>query len=221
MRKGISLVLLVAFLVTIFADEPEDPCHTKFCRHGKTCVVNEDKSTVCECPTDCPKESDPVCSVYGMEFSSPCEMHKFACRNGIIVRVGHKGKCVRDPKAVKPCPVEQLLQFHGRYMAFIMLAKESKINPDFKMDDQSMDALTDVEKTDIVMWEFESRDLDKNDILDPREIETILNDLLLVENCVYGFLKSCDYNNDGSIERGEWQSCFPPVLADIEDVTDP
>ena len=61
--------------------------------------------------------------------------------------------------------------------------------------------------------------MDKNDILDPREIKIVMDHLLEVENCVYGFLKSCDYNDDGSIERGEWQSCFPPVLAGMSHVT--
>ena len=32
-----------------------------------------------------------------------------------------------------------------------MAAKESKINPNFKMEDQRMDAMTHAEKTDIVM----------------------------------------------------------------------
>ena len=50
---------------------------------------------MCECTTDCPKESDPVCSVFGMQFSNPCEMRKFACRNGIVVKAENKGKCIR------------------------------------------------------------------------------------------------------------------------------
>lgn len=220
MRKTVSLVLLAAFVATIFA-ETEDPCLRKFCRHGKICLINKDNSTVCECPTGCPSEEhEPVCSVYGMEFQSRCELHKFACNYGIVMGVENQGKCVQGPKAVASCPIDQLVQFHDRYMEFIFVAREREANPDFKMGDKRIDSLTDVEKTDIILWEFKSRDLNKNNIIEPREIEMIMDPLLEVEHCVYGFLKSCDYNEDGNIEKREWESCFPPVLAAIEEMTD-
>ena len=57
------------------------------------CVVNEDRTTRCVCPDSCPEENEPVCSVYLREFSNTCELHKFACRIGIMMGIERKGKC--------------------------------------------------------------------------------------------------------------------------------
>ena len=73
------------------------------------CVANEDSSTTCVCPKDCPEVdlADPVCSSYDMDFNSTCELHKFACQYGIMMSVKNKGRCERQGSCcslVKVCP---------------------------------------------------------------------------------------------------------------------
>jgi len=75
-----------------------DPCRNVFCTKGRMCVVNEDRTTRCVCPDSCPDKKEPVCSVYLREFSNACELHKFACRIGIMMGIERKGKC--DVKGV-------------------------------------------------------------------------------------------------------------------------
>ena len=59
------------------------------------CEPSADGHTTCVCPETCPEleSPEPVCSSYGVEFSSACEMHKFACRLEIMMTVKSKGHC--------------------------------------------------------------------------------------------------------------------------------
>ena len=59
-------------------------------------------------------------------------------------------------------------------------------------------------------WEFYSMDKNHNDILDEEEIETMID---RNENCMVGFMKSCDYDHKPGISRKEWNACFPPLAA--------
>ena len=60
-----------------------------------------------------------------------------------------------------------------------------------------------------MQWEFEYIDKDNNNILDTAEIDEVFDDVLNLEPCLYGFLKSCDLNGREGIDKREWDSCFP------------
>ena len=59
-------------------------------------------------------------------------------------------------------------------------------------------------------WEFYSQDKNHNDILDEDEIESMID---RDEDCMVGFMKSCDYDHKKGISIKEWNTCFPPVAA--------
>lgn len=96
---------------------PKDPCQRVFCTKGRMCVVNEDRSTTCVCPESCPEEYNPVCSVYRTEFNNKCELHKFACRLGVMVGIERQGKCDDEGS---------LLEKSTRYSGYQNVTKLSK-----------------------------------------------------------------------------------------------
>ena len=62
----------------------------------------------------------------------------------------------------------------------------------------------------LFQWEFYSQDKNHNDILDEDEIESMID---RDEDCMVGFMKSCDYDHQKGISIREWNTCFPPVAA--------
>ena len=62
----------------------------------------------------------------------------------------------------------------------------------------------------LFQWEFYSQDTNHNDILDEDEIESMID---RDEECMVGFMKSCDYDHQKGISIREWNTCFPPVAA--------
>lgn len=62
----------------------------------------------------------------------------------------------------------------------------------------------------LFQWEFYSQDINHNDILDEDEIESMID---RDEDCMVGFIKSCDYDHQKGISIKEWNTCFPPVAA--------
>ncbi|XP_022797400.1 testican-1-like isoform X2 [Stylophora pistillata] len=164
--------------------------------------------TTCECPQDCPEESEPVCSFYHREFNNRCEMHKYACAHDLTMKVMNQGNCPTDNLHV--CSDQFLLQFPTRYLEWIMIAREHSIDPTTSLDfNARADGLTEDERNEILSWEFEYIDRDKNNVLDTAEIQDVFNDVLGYEPCLYGFLKSCDLNEKEGIEKREWDFCFP------------
>lgn len=51
-------------------------------------------------------------------------------------------------------------------------------------------------------------DKNHNDILDKDEIKLMIDPN---EDCMIGFMKSCDYDQKPGISRKEWNECFPPI----------
>ncbi|KAJ7389984.1 hypothetical protein OS493_028039 [Desmophyllum pertusum] len=213
-------VLVFLFCVyEVTQGQDEDLCKEVICPRGRMCMSrmdNGEKFTTCDCPTSCPAESSgPVCSFYHREFTSRCEMHKFACAHDLTMKVKNQGNCPSQNKNV--CSDVQLLQFPSRYLEWIMIARQSSIDPSFQLDfDTRADSLTEGERQEILSWEFEYIDQNKNDVLDTAEMQEVFDDVLDFEPCLYGFLKSCDLNGREGIERREWDSCFPKAGTALE-----
>lgn len=135
-------------------------------------------------------------------------MHKYACAHDLTMKVMNQGNCPTDNLHV--CSDQFLLQFPTRYLEWIMIAREHSIDPTTSLDfNARADGLTEDERKEILSWEFEYIDRDKNNVLDTAEIQDVFNDVLGYEPCLYGFLKSCDLNEKEGIEKREWDFCFP------------
>lgn len=213
----LCFVIVYVFLYSAVTGEQttakqNDPCRNVFCTKGRMCIANENRSTKCVCPDSCPDEYKPVCSVYLREFSNTCELHKFACHIGIMMGIERRGKCDVKGSDWEPCPVSRLLQFHDRYLEYLMVAREMELNPNFTLGSKRLDALTHEERQAIIEWEFYSQDKNHNDILDEDEIESMID---RDEDCMVGFIKSCDYDNQKGISIREWNTCFPPLAAGV------
>jgi hypothetical protein len=50
----------------------------------------------CACPITCPVSSQTVCTVYGLHFTSKCEMHRFSCANSVRISTKNKGECLKE-----------------------------------------------------------------------------------------------------------------------------
>lgn len=204
-------VILCLFCIFQVRGQDDDPCKGVVCPRGQMCVPYMDSGksyTTCECPQDCPEESEPVCSFYHREFNNRCEMHKYACAHDLTMKVMNQGNCPTDNLHV--CSDQFLLQFPTRYLEWIMIAREHSIDPTTSLDfNARADGLTEDERKEILSWEFEYIDRDKNNVLDTAEIQDVFNDVLGYEPCLYGFLKSCDLNEKEGIEKREWDFCFP------------
>lgn len=182
----------------------KDPCYNVFCTKGRMCVVNKDRSTTCVCPEVCPDDYKPVCSVYLREFNNTCKLHKFACRIGIMMGIEKTGKCDLKDTELVPCSVSRLLQFHDRYLAYLIAAREQEMYPDFQVETWAYE-----DREEIIAWEFNNRDTNGDGILDEDEIGRMI---IPEEDCMMGFLKSCDYDHKPGISKKEWSTCFPPIV---------
>lgn len=191
----------------------EDICRSVICPRGRMCVPHMDDGgstyTTCECPTTCPAGvNELVCSYYNTEFNSLCEMHKYGCAHDLTMKVKNEGSCPTDNENI--CVETHMLQFPGRYLEWIMIAREYSIDPAYSLNFSARaDALTEDERKEVLTWEFDFVDKNKNNVLDNEEKARILDNVLQYEPCIDGFLESCDQNGNGGIERREWDSCFP------------
>ena len=83
----------------VYPADVKDPCSTRKCRHGATCVVSLDgRRGRCECPQRCDgygnsRGSRPVCGSDGRDYASMCDMRRRACQEAKDVRVKYMGKC--------------------------------------------------------------------------------------------------------------------------------
>ncbi|XP_018306500.1 follistatin-related protein 3 [Mycetomoellerius zeteki] len=76
-----------------FADKP---CEKIYCAWGATCIVSENGKGLCQCSTDCPLTSDPVCGSDDVTYTNHCHLRQASCQNRKNIRLKHKGACVRD-----------------------------------------------------------------------------------------------------------------------------
>ncbi|KAL9968224.1 hypothetical protein ACROYT_G026574 [Oculina patagonica] len=208
----VVLVLLSAvYQAALGQDGDKDICKAVVCPRGQMCVAKMDngvKYTTCECPESCPTLNEPVCTFYNRQFTSRCEMHKYACAHDLTMKVKNQGNCPSEAEHV--CTDLYLLQFPSRYLEWIMVAREQSLDPTYNLDlEARADSLTEDERREVLSWEFEYIDKNNNNVLDTAEIQEVFNDVLDFEPCLYGFLESCDQNGREGIDKREWDSCFP------------
>ncbi|XP_050484807.1 agrin-like isoform X6 [Bombus huntii] len=82
----------------------EEPCEKTYCSWGATCVVSENGKPLCQCPTDCPSTSEPVCGSDNMTYTNYCHLRKTSCLERKTTRVKNQGACeIKDPCAKLNC----------------------------------------------------------------------------------------------------------------------
>ncbi|XP_043517469.1 agrin-like isoform X1 [Frieseomelitta varia] len=87
-----------------FASNNAEPCEKTYCSWGATCVVSENGKPLCQCPTDCPSTSEPVCGTDNMTYTSHCHLRKTSCLERKTTRVKTLGVCeIPDPCAKQNC----------------------------------------------------------------------------------------------------------------------
>lgn len=190
-----------------------DPCLQVMCDRGRMCVSTNGISTTCVCPESCNKEYDPVCSAYNRQFNNTCEMHRFACRFGFFTSVKNKGDCSRKEQGDKEhCPIDQLLEFHERYLLWLLISYNEEHNiknsADMTPDDMDSD-----ERKRLIEFEFVSRDKNSDGVLDFNEVKEMVDER---EPCMVAFLHSCDFDGVDGISHNEWNTCFPSKLEEFD-----
>ncbi|XP_032222890.1 SPARC [Nematostella vectensis] len=218
----IACLILGTLTIPSKAEEnAEDPCSKRVCMWGEMCRADSSGFTYCECPVSCPNTYEPVCSVYGIQFPNKCELHMFACIEGVNIGVKNKGPCVNKTGGSDPepdartlvCPgIDHMSQFRDRYLEWAHVAKEQTKDQNYTLTRRIHD-MTMRQKVAIAKWEFDRNDLDKDNALEGAEIDNILA-MMIYEPCAAGFLWSCDLNRKQGISRSEWDMCF--TLAERE-----
>ncbi|XP_001626442.2 SPARC isoform X2 [Nematostella vectensis] len=219
--RSLFLALLACLALVSAQRQAYGPCRDTFCPRGGVCTpyVEGDRSyTTCECPTSCPDLDDPVCSIFNQEFKNACEMHKYACKLQMSMAIKNAGACVKptDPKmmGMTDCPKWMLEQFPYRFLDWLYLTRELSRDPRFEIAKRG-EQLTGDEIKEVLAWEFNNWDLNKNGIWDKEELDLVQTILMPIEGCSFGFLKSCDLDGKGDMDRREWMMCFPEGVIDI------
>ncbi|KYQ52940.1 Agrin, partial [Trachymyrmex zeteki] len=70
-----------------------EPCEKIYCAWGATCIVSENGKGLCQCSTDCPLTSDPVCGSDDVTYTNHCHLRQASCQNRKNIRLKHKGAC--------------------------------------------------------------------------------------------------------------------------------
>ncbi|KYN32911.1 Agrin, partial [Trachymyrmex septentrionalis] len=70
-----------------------EPCEKIYCAWGATCIVSENGKGLCQCSTDCPLTSDPVCGSDDVTYTNHCHLRQASCQNRKNIRMKHKGAC--------------------------------------------------------------------------------------------------------------------------------
>jgi len=126
-----------------------------------------------------------------------------------MMEIERRGKCDLEDVEREPCPVPNLLQFHDRYLTYLIAAREREMHQDFRVESWTYE-----DRRAVIEWEFTNQDKNGNGILDKEEIEAMM---IPDEDCMIGFLKSCDYDHQPGISRAEWATCFPPMVPELSE----
>lgn len=73
------------------------------------------------------------------------------------------------------------------------------------------DAILDTEEKRVIEWKFSELDTDKDNTLrtaEVRDLRNIVKKLVRPKSCARDFVRYCDLDNDGRIERNEWSVCL-------------
>ncbi|KAK1119589.1 hypothetical protein K0M31_003625 [Melipona bicolor] len=78
-----------------------EPCEKTYCSWGATCVVSENGKPLCQCPTDCPSTSEPVCGSDNVTYTNYCHLRKTSCLERKTTRVKNQGVCENGESPIR------------------------------------------------------------------------------------------------------------------------
>uniref|UniRef100_A0A0K0FVL1 Thyroglobulin type-1 domain-containing protein n=1 Tax=Strongyloides venezuelensis TaxID=75913 RepID=A0A0K0FVL1_STRVS len=110
---------------------------------------------------------------------------------------------------IKKCPPKKRIRFYRLF--FIKIVNNMKAKHNSTLDIREIEKNFDKDtKINMVLWEFEELDKDKNGDLDEKELIALKKNFKKnrnVRSCVKNFNEFCDSDNDKVISKKEWTYC--------------
>ncbi|XP_066514517.1 SPARC-like protein 1 [Hoplias malabaricus] len=172
---------------------------------GSWCVVVRDGDDLvpkCVCPTTCPRQEAPVCSVVGKTYSNECLLHKEACRLKRRIGKSHSGRCLVSAAV---CSEQELAQFPFRLLNWFLLL--SRIGEKYTTA-PTQQCLTHTQRVTLAQRKFLSLDHNRDGKLSWTDLRKLHYESMPLEHCTTTFFKSCDQNKNKKVSLGEWTSCL-------------
>ncbi|XP_078577787.1 uncharacterized protein LOC144862837 isoform X1 [Branchiostoma floridae x Branchiostoma japonicum] len=193
------------------AAEERDVCENFKCRKppGSMCTVDYSKGKPrpkCICPTNCPREMEKVCSVYGRTFDNMCRLHVEACRKKRRIEVAYQGECIAKQE---PCTEYEKSQFPIRLMEWFFHLKEIDEFGHFSnVTSGATLVMTDRERGKLAKWKYDQLDRKGDGKLGRRDLKDFRYALMPMEHCAEAFFRKCDTNKDKGVDMDEWNTCL-------------
>ncbi|XP_047009730.1 SPARC [Ictalurus punctatus] len=155
----------------------------------------------CICPTTCPQQGDPVCSVLGKTYINDCLLHKEACRKKRRIGKAHNGPCLE----VGVCSEQEFCQFPYRLLDWFLLI--SRMGKRFTSA-YTPSCITHTARVQLAQSWFLLLDRNKNGKLSMKDLKKLHYKKIPLEHCAKKFFKSCDSNRNNKVTVSEWISCL-------------
>ncbi|CAH1246695.1 SPARCL1 [Branchiostoma lanceolatum] len=193
------------------AAEERDVCENFKCRKppGSMCTVDYSRGNPrpkCICPTNCPREREQVCSVYGRTYDNMCRLHVEACRKKRRIEVAYQGECIAKQE---PCTEYEKSQFPIRLMEWFFHLKEiDEFGHLTNITSGATLVMTDRERAKLAKWKYDQLDRRQDGKLGRRDLKSFRYALMPMEHCAEAFFRKCDTNKDKGVDMEEWNACL-------------
>ncbi|XP_062864118.1 testican-2 [Trichomycterus rosablanca] len=171
---------------------------------GSWCRVVKDGNVLtpkCVCPTTCPRQGAPVCSVVGKTYHNECLLHKEACRKKRRIGKAHDGPCFE----VGECTALELDQFPYRLLDWFLLI--SRMGKSFTSV-PTPSCISHTHRVQLAQSWFSMMDADGDGKLKMKDLKKLHYKKIPLEQCARTFLQSCDSNRNKKVTLSEWTSCL-------------
>ncbi|XP_022105731.1 SPARC-like [Acanthaster planci] len=193
-----------------------DPCLHHTCEKPRYAIciseeVDGKLKPICDCPESCPDGPvRPVCSVYGKQYDSLCQLRLYACKRRRSYPLAYKKPCIASQE---PCGKEELKEFPHRLLEWFLHLRE--------IDElQQLDPNSNIRKLDntgrekVAKWKFDELDRKHDGLLDRRDLREFRYALMPLEHCADDFFQEC-YAGARTIDLERWNECLK--VHDIEE----
>ncbi|XP_058255929.1 SPARC [Hemibagrus wyckioides] len=155
----------------------------------------------CVCPTTCPSQVAPVCSVVGKTYISECLLHKESCRKKRRIGKAHNGPCLE----VGVCSEKELRQFPYRLLDWFLLI--SRMGKQYTAA-HTPNCITHRERVQLAQSWFSMLDRNQDGKLSMKDLKKLHYKKMPLEHCAKAFFRSCDRNRNNKVTVSEWTSCL-------------
>ncbi|XP_056333288.1 SPARC-like protein 1 [Danio aesculapii] len=188
--------------------DPESLCQLLKCHSpiGSWCQVVKEEGVLtpkCVCPSTCPRQRAPVCSVLGRTYSNECLLHKEACRKKRRIGKAHNGACLVSETG---CSKEEFGQFPYRLLDWFLLL--SRMGERYTPAAPSQSCLSHTQRMQLAQRRFVLLDRNRDGKLSRRDLRKLHYKRMPLEHCAQRFFQSCDKNQNKKVTLREWTSCL-------------